>query len=372
MGSIKVQDVKNMGKLIKGIAFSSYIISLLLFSSTIGCSTMKNGKYDIIRNISFSPDCKKLIFDRRTENYPYMLQVYDLESGELRAYRPPCGENWSQVRYSFDGKHLVLIIEPIDGGKVDLSLLQIAVMDPDGNNIRKITHSKGFKVFPSFSHSGKKIIFARADKIRDSGRTPASDYDVYEVDVETGQENRLTQFSFYQMSSPYYFPDDKKFIFWAEYPFSYTGTNTRSLSYEVEKMCKYREIDYNRNEIYVMQGNESTLKPFIIFSDFSSCPLLSADGSIIIFLGKGYTPDGAHEGFQFYRYSANLNHHQITHINARRIWSEALSHNGEFLAAVYEPTESSEINKIVICHIKDGVSKMITLPDYPSNFINNP
>ena len=48
---------------------------------------------------------------------------------------------------------------------------------------------------------------------RRGGRTPVADYDVYEVDVETGRETRLTQFKFYQISNPYYFPDDKTFIF---------------------------------------------------------------------------------------------------------------------------------------------------------------
>ena len=84
------------------------------------------------------------------------------------------------------------------GDKADPANWQIAIMDPDGKNVKKITNTPGLKIYPSFSHSGRKIIFARADVIRESGHTPAADYDVYEVDVETGRETRLTQFRFFR------------------------------------------------------------------------------------------------------------------------------------------------------------------------------
>ena len=55
---------------------------------------------------------------------------------------------------------------------------------------------------------------------------PLLDFDVYEVDVETGRETRLTQFKFFRMSKPCYFPDDKKFIVWAEAPMAYPESPT--------------------------------------------------------------------------------------------------------------------------------------------------
>jgi hypothetical protein len=50
------------------------------------------------------------------------------------------------------------------------------------------------------------------------------------------------------------------------------------------------------------------------------------------------------------------------------IWSQAVSPQGELVAIVYgEMTK----NKIVICQVKDGKSREITLPDQPSRIINS-
>jgi len=73
---------------------------------------MDKGKQDIIREISFSPDGKKIIFDRRNAGSASMIHVYDLSTGELSAYQSPEGEKWGDARYSFDGKHIVFIVMP--------------------------------------------------------------------------------------------------------------------------------------------------------------------------------------------------------------------------------------------------------------------
>lgn len=213
-------------KIIEKITLILFILIVVILSlmSIGGCSNMDKEKSDFIREISFSPDGKKVLFNRSFNHGPYMVHVYNLETGELAAYQSPKEETWGHAQYSYDGKHIVFIIMPRIGekrDKVDPIHWQIAVMESDGKNVNKITNTNGMKIYPSFSHSGRKIIFARADVIRTSGRTPAADYDVYEVDVETGRETPLTQFKFYQMSKPYYFPDDQTFVFWGESPFAY-------------------------------------------------------------------------------------------------------------------------------------------------------
>ncbi len=341
---------------------------------------MDKGKQDFIRGISFSPDGKKILFDRGHGGRPWMIHVYDLETAELSAYRSPIGEEWSHAQYSFDGKRIVFQIIPHTGHEQEPGYWQIAVMDPDGKNVRKITNTTGFKVYPSFSHSGRKIIFARADKKRTSGLTPVADYDVYEVDVETGLETRLTQFKFYQMSKPYYFPDDKTFIFWGDTPFSYTGTFTGVLPAATEMMYKDLKSKYKGNQIYVMHGNEKELRPYIIMPDYEkkfkdyvagseySCgPTLSADGSVLIFEAQGYKPDGSADWGQFFQYSSDGNHRRITHLHATLIWSQAVSPNGDLLAVVLD---FANMNKIVIYQVKDRTSRMITLPDQASRIIN--
>jgi len=367
--------------------FLLFLMITVLVSAPIGgCANMEKdkGKQDFIREISFSPDGKKIIFDRRNAGKPYMIHVYDLETGELAAYQSPKGETWGHARYSFDGKRIVFIVMPRTGekeDKADPAHWQIAVMDPDGKNVRKITNSTGLKIYPSFSHSGRKIIFARADTIRTSGHTPAADYDVYEVDVETGRESRLTQFKFFEMSEPYYFPDDKTFIFWGDPPRAYPAIPNSDGNPDImNKVRKELRSRYQYNSIYVMQGNEKELKPFLVMPDYhkkfkayaagfeySRQPALNADGSVLIFASIGYKTDGSAEGWQLYQYSSDGNHRQITHLPKTSIWSQALSSNGELMAVVYGDQRN---NKIVIHQVKNGTSREITLPDEPSRIIN--
>jgi Tol biopolymer transport system component len=357
------------------------IIIFFCFMACAECATMDNKKYDFIREISFSPDGKKILFDRHNNGRSSMIHVYDLETGELSAYQSPEGETWGQAKYSFDGQRIVFIIMPIIGNKEDPENWQIAIMDPDGKNTRKITNMPGFKVYPSFSHSGKKIIFARGSIRKEGARTPAAGYDVYEVDVGTGRETRLTKFRFGEISNPFYFPDDKTFIFWGEYPdrsvLHFFSPTPR------EKMLKELLSKYQRNTIYVMQGNEEELKPYIVIRydkkrtdqklsplDYSRGPVLSADGSVLVFEAPGNKPDGSANGSQLFLYSADGNHRCITHLHQASIFSEAVSLNGALLAIVYANYPEQNVNKIVIYQIKDGTSREITLPDQPSRIIN--
>ena len=362
--------------------FSCFVLAMLLLTTLIGCANMDKGTPDVIRCVSFSPDSKKIIFDRRNGGKASMIHVYDLDTGELAAYQSPVGERWGQAKYSFDGKHIVFIAMPLIGGKDDPTHWQVAVMDHDGKNIKKITNTTGLKIYPSFSHDGRKIIFARADVIRKSGGTPAADYDVYEVDVETGRETRLTYFKFFEMSEPYYFPDDKTFVFWGDPPRAYPAIPGSDRNHEVmDKVRKDLQSKYQYNSIYVMQANEKELKPYLVMPDYqkkfkgyvtgsedSRRPSLSADGTVIVFESIGYKPDGSAAGWQLYQYSADGNHRQITHLPLTLIPSQAVSSNGVLLAVVYGEQRR---NKIVIYQVKDGTSREITLPDQPPRIINS-
>jgi Tol biopolymer transport system component len=344
---------------------------------------MDKGKQDVIREISFSPDGKKILFDRSFDRGPHRIHVYNLETGELAAYQSPESERWFHARYSFDGKHIVFIKMPLIDGKDNPENTQIAVMDSDGKNVREITSTKGFKVYPSFSHSGKKIIFARPDVLREKGsRTPAADYDVYEVDVAGGQETRLTHFKFFEMSRPYYYPDDKTFVFWGDFPRAYPAIPDSDKNIDImQKVRKDLQAKYQNNSIYVMQANASELKPYLVMPEYikkfksyvaeacedSRGPTLNADGSVLIFDSIGYKPDGKGEGWQSYLYSADGNHRQITHLPVTSIWSKAIPPKGEFIAIVYGDMTT---NKIVLYKIKDGTNRQITLPDQPSRVIN--
>jgi Tol biopolymer transport system component len=377
----------------KKISIILIVLVFLFLSPLIGCATMDQKKNDIIiRNISFSPDGKKLLFNYQKGNQPYMIQTYNMETGELIAYKSQVGEIWDFPKYSFDGKQIVFVTVPLKIEHItgrffsektieveDFIKSQIAVMGTDGRNVRKITNTPGSKKYPSFSHSGRKIICVvnREPNIRGSST------DIYEVDVKTGQETRLTQFSFISVSKPYYFPDDKTFIFegfnFMDYP-GIPGRPTTEYFLKVGKMREELHFKYGNNSIYVMQKNEKKLKPYIIMPDYpekfgarpgdvySKSPSLSANGSVLIFWARGYKPDGSGDDeVHLYKYSSDGNHRSIAGISP---WTPddavAVSPNGKLIVVI--PLFSN--NNIIIYQVKDGTSREISLPNHPSRIIN--
>lgn len=352
------------------------VLIMLFYPFVCGCKNIKNKDY--ISYISFSPDSKKILFDRQKADGPYQINVFDLDTGSLSAYQSPPGENWSMARYSFDGKLIVFSIIPSGKKYLELEKMQIAVMDPDGKKVKRITNTPGVKIYPSFSHSRKKIIFCKAGKIRKSGKTPAADYDVYEVDIDTGQETRLSWFKFFMMSQPFYFPDDNIFIFSA-YGFPYIFPEILDNDYKAIRKKQEELKSSNRkrppvgvsDDIYVVQKGQKDLPaPYAKSIDGVRDPLITADGLHIYFLTQAYKPDGSGDYEQFFEYSKNGKHRRITNIKATTIWSGAVSPDGKLLAAVYDIAPNHEIRKIVIYYIKSGTSKEISLPDYPSRIIN--
>ena len=335
-------------------------------------------KSDHINHISFSPDGKKLIFDRNKGDSKVTLHVYDLATGVLGAYQAPRGEYWTMGRYSYDGRNIVFVVTPLicSSSKCenDLANMQIAVMNPDGKNVRRITNTPGIKTFPSFSHSGRKIIFAKAGKITEGFRTPAMDYDFFEVDVETGKETRLTHFRFFEVSRPSYLPDDKTLIFSAVGPALVPMTSDNGeiiLRYmndlrSDKSTYEYYHRKYDRSNIFRLRSGQQELEPFVVMEKEQiwgpSRPLVTPDGKHLFFHAHADKPDGTGEGDQFFRYDHDGRHKRVSDLKAEMwtIWSSAVSPDGELLATVGGGTE---IRRIGICQVQDGSCREIALPE---------
>lgn len=219
---------------------------LMLFVSLMAppgiCMSIRDPK-DSIANLSFNHDGKKVVFDR-CRNEGCQIQVYNLETGELAAYQSPQNERWTMGKYSYDGKKIAFSVIPIKpNDELDLGAMQIAVMDADGKNYKKVTTGPGAKLYPAFSHNGKKILYACAAQIREKGRTPAAQYDAWEVNLETGQQTQLTFFKYYYMGSLAYFPDDERFIFDGDMPTAFPGLEpTKANPLDNQEMSKQGRI----------------------------------------------------------------------------------------------------------------------------------
>lgn len=358
------------------ILYYATIFILIIFMTSIGgCSAMQKEE-DTISELSFSPDGKKVIFDR-CKNEVCQIQIYNLETGELAAYQSPRNERWTMGKYSYDGGKITFSVFPIKPkGDLDLGEMQIAVMDADGKNLKKITAGPGAKLYPAFSHNGKKILYACAAYIRKEGRTPAAQYDAWEVNLETGEQKQLTFFKYFYMGYLSYFPDDERFIYYGELPEEFEGvrSNQNETAFK-QKMVELAQKGMGIHGVVVMKGKEMIPKPYN-FGDkvIPEKPLLSKDGSILIF-------EKAASAGKFYLYSPDGNHRLVHHAGSTQ--SIALSPDGELLGICRDDSifairvaDDAYYRGIFLRRFKDWDGKVLKmpylrlLPEKPSRIIN--
>ena len=275
-----------------------------------------------------------MVFDR-CRNEGCQIQVYDLETGELAAYQSPENERWTMGKYSYDGKRITFSVIPHKPqGGLDLGQMQIAVMDADGKNFKKVTTGTGAKLYPTFSHNGKKILYACAARIREKGKTPAADYDAWEVILETGKQNRLTYFEYFYMGYLTYFPDDERYIYYGELPAVCEGV--RSYQNETafrKKMIELGQKGMNIMNVVVMKGKEMIPNPYIFpAKTFPEKPLLSKDGSTLIY-------EKSMSAGKFFLYSPDGNHRLVG--SGGSVNAAAISPNGGLLALISVSTTIS-------------------------------
>lgn len=335
---------RQMKRVISILIFA--VTAILLMIPVCGCATMpKKETSDTISNLSFSHDGKKVLFDRCREDC--QIQVYDLETGELAAYQSPANEQWTMARQSYDGKKIVFSVIPAGEKYLDLTQMQIAVMDTDGKNYRKITSGPFPKLYPVISHSGNKVLYVKSSRMRRDGRTPASAYDVWEVDIETRKETRLTHFEYFHMNSVCYYPDDEHFLYYADGPFAFPGLDLPKD--DIKKALQMIGEEAVRRNVYLVgvlkmkRGDDLPMRPYLFGDDRHPAirPLLSKDGTKLLFTRAGRSGD-------FYLYSSDGKHRLVG--GGGSIDSAAISPEGDLLAVTY--------GKIINTYfVKDGKLK---------------
>ena len=169
---------------------------------------------------SLSPDNKTIVFQLNEVDGPFYIAFYDIATKKLRLINPT-GKDCFGMRYSADGKQLVFASgEPHE--------MNIFMMNLDGSGLRQLTHSVNEEpespgpaikfennAIPSFSPDGKKLLFIRSAVLpeRTYGGQLPSGWDVYEIDLASRTEKRLTRCRFHSTGRPYYLPDGSGFIF---------------------------------------------------------------------------------------------------------------------------------------------------------------
>lgn len=261
---------------------------------------------------SFSPDGEKLIFSH-CEAGKCDLVTYELRTGAIRRFPSRDDENWRLPRYSADGQKIAF-----SAGRPGSDFRQIAIMNSDGTAYRPLTKGDAWRAAPSFSPDGRRVIYVRAGHIRTEGVNRIVDRDIYEVDVETGNEKRLTSFEFFQTSQPSYLPDGRRFIFSGDGP----GVTPKL------ELHKRLQAQYQDNQIYILAGDEKELRPAFTNGSDSGSPDISADGTRILFRSRTNEMDGKSGRFNFDIFiRESETNRRITNLETF-LWYAALSPDG--------------------------------------------
>ena len=324
-----------------------------------------------ISDVTFSHDGKQLLFTRCGGMLgKCAIHEYDLGTGKLRYYVSPENEVWAMARYSPKGDWIVFVITPIGtDGYRKMDEMQLALMRPDSNGLKRLMLSRGVKIYPSFSPSQKKIIYARAGRIRQSGRTPAADYDVFSTDLSTNQETKLTQFGLILISTPFYI-DENTFIYAGEYPTHFPGVDANDRK-EIQRRREQLVREFGSGQVYLQKENESNPVLWAKFTGYFNRPLISGDGQRIFFETSLLSPKGKLDWneYQYFEYRSDGKHHQVTNLPKRTsIWSADVSRDGKQLALITSPFSGVTIGRskqpraLVIVGIETGATRNISLP----------
>ena len=223
-----------------------------------------------------SPDNKILSFDYGA---PYWSNIatYHVATGTVHVFKDIKTKMNVFPSFSHDGTKIVFL-----GAKERDYARNIYIMNADGSGLRQITtfpetEREDFIKAPSFSPDGKRIIFSRSHRKRERAfplqGSMHADWDVYEVDIATGMERRLTNYNFYEISWPYYMADGKRFIFSGEGPHNPVGKGPKDFKEYEEK--------YQKNFVFIMDGSKNDLKPAFVNGRYSYRPSVSSNDAIL-------------------------------------------------------------------------------------------
>lgn len=144
---------------------------------------------------SVSPDGRYLIFN--TNLLAHGLRLLDLGNGKITILPTETGRNYGFPSWSPDGRQVAVVSAIVRDNRYIYEDMQITLLDATTWKQRTIAADEGVKFFPFFSEDGKTLYYFKGKK-RESGKTIASRYDLFAIDLASGHEKKLTDEEFYQ------------------------------------------------------------------------------------------------------------------------------------------------------------------------------
>jgi hypothetical protein len=317
----------------------SYLV-VCLFVTSIGIIKPAFGEtYSLVQLGGFSPDGNKLSMKFCTASPVCKFGYVDIKKRIFVELLPnDKDQEWSPGGFSPDGLSMAVAVRrKSEQGRFS----QIGIVPLNTSRLTQLTSGEVYKTAPSFSHDGKKIIFAQANRERTSGATRFADWDIYEIAVDGREERRLTSFNFYQSSPPAYLPGDEKFIFSGDSPRTFKSATG------VEGRNAYKK-EYQDNGIFLLPLDQTLqqLKPYFSNDVFSSAPSISGDGTKILYEARTDKIDGVKSKFIYDLFLFDgKTHRRMTRMGGQ-VSEAVLSRKGDqaaFVAENYDRPRKFEI-----------------------------
>jgi Tol biopolymer transport system component len=157
-----------------------------------------------ISDASWSPDGKSLAFRAFSapENPTDLSDIYklDLDSGELQRLASDPHTELAPA-WSPDGNHIAFARGAYTGRV-------IAIMDPDGSNVKLLTDSAYFSDHPTWSPDGERIAFMRFESDDGSG-SGSGTYDLWVMNADGSSQTWLAD----SAENPEWSPDGTSIVF---------------------------------------------------------------------------------------------------------------------------------------------------------------
>lgn len=262
------------------------------------------GGYDDVTFIGNS----NIVGLRYCNSYDDCFIKYTYDVSTQKFIKQEKNNNLDKYSYSRDGKKVLFV----DGSEFEKNIF---IMNADGSEKRQLTFSsdkdtitvvdkfdfKSMNVWtnscPSFSSDGKRVIFVRCKFIvkERSGVLDKSNYDVYEIDLNTGAERQLTSYNFREEFCPQYFSDGKRFIFGGNIFVMEENNNNelkpairdssfnknQSISFDDKILYLADDARHYSSELFIKIGDE--IKQLTYMQSKISNSRISSDGKLIVF-----------------------------------------------------------------------------------------
>ena len=240
---------------------------VLILSASHGYASAEQTNFQIN---GFSPDNRYLSVDICSKSDCQAI-LLDWRSGSFTRLEPTDPHQaWTSARFSPSGKYLVVAVKR----KSDkFRTAQLGVFELKTKTLHVLTNTPTHKDAPSFSPDERRLIFMYAGRERESGKTRFSNWDIYELDIETGKERPLTNFKFFLIGKPFYLPDGKRFVFSGEGPKRFLDR------VGIDAYHAYQE-KYQDNTIFVRSPESVELMPAFVNGKLSNSPRITRDGRI--------------------------------------------------------------------------------------------